>query len=534
MNTATEVDTFDTLAAQMRAGFTKALAWGGNRLYQTNAKSTTFDAFLTGFPGEQDRQYHNCACCRSFLKNYGGLVVINDKGERRSAMFGFLDFLGVPKDYFSAAKNAHMNVAAADITTVFSTSESIWGVASSGGFRHFAVAPPAAVLHTHRTKSPGQLRAYRKEEFGMLTRGLREFSAATLQQALAVMQGDAVLRAGKFVPQLQGLIELHDAAKYKPEVRTNLLWHAVATKPEGFCHITSSALGTFLTDLEKGVHLDKVKARFNSMMNPLTYQRPTTAPAVGNIQRAEKIVADLGLAPAFPRRYVTLDDPAVQAQAWLPTAKPSQKIAPAAPPPTGVFASLMTPTELAKATGRGTTMTWERFRDKVAPTAVAIEVITPKSGSFGAITTAQDPTAPPLFAWDKPEARNPYSWYRWTEIDAADFGLTQGQPTNVLAAVHVPSLWYGYKLHNGVVLVLDGARDRKAAVAGTGLFTELITPDLREVRSTIAAHTARDVLADPGGQLAAGLVLREGVAINLTLRVHTAHTAMDYFIDRWN
>lgn len=39
-------------------------------------KDYLWDLYLMNFP-EQERQEHNCNCCRQFIKNFGGIVCID-------------------------------------------------------------------------------------------------------------------------------------------------------------------------------------------------------------------------------------------------------------------------------------------------------------------------------------------------------------------------------------------------------------------------------------------------------------------------
>ena len=63
----------------IQARFTAALAAGGNLLFETDAVGL-FDAYLANLPADQ-RQHHNCSCCRAFVKTFGGLVTIDAAGR---------------------------------------------------------------------------------------------------------------------------------------------------------------------------------------------------------------------------------------------------------------------------------------------------------------------------------------------------------------------------------------------------------------------------------------------------------------------
>ena len=413
---------------------------------------------------------------------------------------------------------------------VFASADKVWGIADgtdrAGPFHHFHVTPPASMVHTSPVKTAGQFKAETRQAFITLRRGLDFYNQNTFDTAVSLLMGGQNGFA-KFLPQAQALAEL------KANPVAGRLWATIGTHGAQVGSIRSAAIGSLLDDIAAGKDADACRNRFLAVINPLSYQRPQAAPSAGNVAQAERIVDALGLRESFPRRYVGLADPVACSKAsWWTPAEPTQKVAPVKPAK-GMFASMLTPDELAKAQGKAAKMTWVRFRDTVLANARAIELVMPKAASFGALTTAVNPDAPPLFTWDKPDARNPYSWYRWMGATAQDFGFTEGAPVTVRCMMPVPSTWDGSKLHDGLILVLDGARDAQAAVAGTGLFPELLRPELFEVRRTVHAFSAKDILVDQGGPLFAGVVLRDSAPINLTLRVHTRTAAMDYTIDRW-
>jgi len=129
---------------------------------------------------------------------------------------------------------------------------------------------------------------------------------------------------------------------------------------------------------------------------------------------AEKLFAELGLAPALGRRYAKLAEIPKAGMIWQPTA---QKAAPAG----GVFSHLRTKQEpQPEVTVAGaTTMTWSKFVRTVLPTAQKIEAKVPTSlDRFAALVTAQNEDAPTILQWDREDSRNPFSWYYKAGADA--------------------------------------------------------------------------------------------------------------------
>lgn len=543
MSLAIDYDTaFDTLAKLVEHSFKTAALQGNGHLFTTDSKGL-FTTYLLSFADAVERQHHNCNCCHQFIKNFGGLVWIDAHGATIPAMWAIPDEL-IPEMFRPAITELGRAVSKAKITGVHHSSERQWGTATTGVWNHFAVTPPAKMVHTSKVQTAGQARSYSVEEFGMLLRGLTEFSVTTFNTAVTMLLANEVDRADKFLPILtaQRDLKLLLPTLRNQQVRDAFMWYAVASSPAGFCHVKGSVMGTLLADIEAGTPLSLAKKAFNTKVAPLAYQRATTAPKAGNVQQAEDLMLKLGLAPALPRRFAALLEASAHA-VWTPHApaqhvtKPiAKRLAVQAP---GVFANLA-PTSAplsAGATGANT-LTLDKFLRTVLPKAETITFTPPKRAlPYGALTAAVDPTAPPLFAWDSDEHRNSFSWYKWAALDAEDYGLTPGTSVEALSLIPIPPMWNKRSsLHEGYVLVLTGAAEMNTSKAGSGLFNELLRSELHGVRSTIFAHTMSAELLTPqvAGPLATGLVIRKGTPINITLTVTLGGSTIDYTISTWD
>lgn len=408
-------DSYQDFLHAIQARFTAALAAGDNLLFQTDAVGL-FDAYLANLPADQ-RQYHNCSCCRAFVKTFGGLVTIDASGRTTPAVWNDLDTadLGTHAQGVAAM---HAIVASAQVKGPFLRSLTTWGQLEAGGFTHMHVTPPAAILHQHSsTLTARQRMAERRQQFGTLSRGLADYTLAHLRTAVQVLDANAVYRSARFLGAAQFLEKLKSDVEATPNrvARANIIWKALAGAPDGYCYPRSSVIGTLLDDIVAGLPFDDLRRRFESKTAPDVYQHATATPKAGNVERAEKLFAELGLAPALARRYMRVDEvPAF----WRATAeKPVLATGGAMPRSDQVFGHVKA-RDAATATAGGlevpaAKMTWAKFRDTILPTAASVEAQVPTSGSrFAALVTAADAKAPNLLQWN-----NPSSWYYAAGID---------------------------------------------------------------------------------------------------------------------
>lgn len=510
-------------------------------LFTTDA-SGLWDLFIETLP-EPERQSHRCHACRKFVETYGGLVTIDEHGNTTPVLWG-----AAPGIYKRAAHTLDAAVTGARVNGVFYSQLKTWGLPvnrdrkRATSWSHLAVEPRSYLVYKATPlKTAEQATAERREEHGMLCRALAEFKAETVNQALAIVEAEALYRGEKVAGPLRWMAQLQSARAsinvVSSRQRDALVWRAVATAPVGFAHIRSSMVGTLLEDIKSGLSFDEVKRKFHEKMNPLQYRRPVAAPTTGAILQAEKLVGRLASAGALRRRYAMLSD---LKTVWNPappyaSAASRDGIAGSA----GVFDHLKV-ARPSRELGviQASPITWDKFQRTVLPVARSIEAYVPAHGCFIALVTAADPTAPPLIQWDSEECRNPISWYVYPDgSPASQWGLRSDTWTKVNAITLLPFMWPGTVDHGnngaGAIFVLDGCKDRLDS--GAALFPEMLKSEYHGVRSVIERYSAGARLEGRDEASACGLDLRKGKTRALRVRVTVATGAVtEYTIDRWD
>lgn len=495
----------------------------GQPLFATSAGEGLFGVFLAHLPAE--RNIHTCSACRRFVENFGALATVADDGAITAAMWRH-DM--VPTFYAPAITALQNAVAHARITKPFLSPEKIWGLPHTGEWTHFSVQNPR--IYTGRPLTAGQAMAAKREDFKTVVAALADFTPDMLAEAMRLLQAEALRSSEKFIGPVRWLQELHTArgSAKNGRLKDNLLWRAIATAPDGYCHPRASVVGSLLEDIAAGLPFAEIKARFDAKLHPLRYQRPLAAPSAGNIAQAEKIVEAMGIAPSLERRFARLDECET---AWRPTV-PKETLRNGrvfdhlSPKGESAVGAVDMPTQ---------TMTWDKFSRTVLPTAEAMQMRVPGRGNFIALTAAANNDAPPILKWDREEARNTIAWYVYNGgSSASQWKLAPGW-CDVTAVVPPPPHWGDRPLHNlatGVVLVLKGAADTRTG-QGNALFPECLRTELHAIRATIEAYSRRAEMQGRDEASACGYHLGKG-AIDCLLRVTAAGKANDYHIDRWD
>lgn len=512
---------YDDLLSTIRA----RVATVTGPLFVTDATGL-FDVFLAGLPAEE-RQHYTCRSCRGFFDAYGGVVTIGGDGRALPVFWDPTTARGIFAPIVAALAKI---VARAKVVGVFLASETTWGRPVTGAWHHIAVEPPRSLVYrASPLKTAYQASAEKREDYGMLCRGLADFTAEVLGQAVTILQAEALTRSEKFLGVAKWLADLHTArADAKGSARDNVTWLAVATAPAGFCHVRSTMIGTLLEDLAAGLPFEEVKRKFTAKMHPLQYQRPQAPPAAGNIAAAEKVIAGLRSSGSLDRRFARLSDVVTL---WTPT--------PTTPPtnPGGVFGHLAAKgvTKPAPLNLPPVVMTWEKFARTVLPDAVSMECEVSSSGNFHAFTAASNPDAPPIIQWDREDRRNSVSWYTYHGGSLASrWGLAPGfRPVSALTLF--PNMWQEGHAHHGagVLFALEGAKDSQNN--SLCLFPEHLRSDYHGIRATIEAHSKSGKLTGQQEAEVCGLTVRKGTPSTLTVRVTPkVGGPVTYRIDRWD
>lgn len=391
---------------------------GVTHLFKVNVSpDDLWEMYLQGFPAEE-RQHYNCNACKSFIRKYGNVVTIDTQGRVSSPLWS----APVDSEHVGAFRLVESILLGASVSGVFYDSETIWGTPVNRdnvrkvNWEHLSVKPAGALVFRSRTETAGQAMAKKREEFQGIQRAITEFSKEVAQQALALATSGALRRGDLVRASLEWFIATQDAMRSAKGSAVAKLWLIVSTAPAGFCFIRSSLAGTLMQDIAEGRSAAEVKRRYEEKADPTNYQRAQVAPRAGNIAQAEDLVEKLGLATALERRYASVDE--------LPLFWRSQKLAVEQKVAKGpVFGHLTPKVKEAESGGLEiprTTMTWEKFRRTVLPAATAIEVLVPDSTQrFAGLVTAAHSDAAPILQWDRPEQRNPFSWYYADGVDAS-------------------------------------------------------------------------------------------------------------------
>lgn len=469
--------------------------------------------FLNNLP--TNRAHYNCRSCNHFIERFGGLVSMT--------VDGFTECVAWPPDvpafFQQSVKLMREAVLAAKVVGVFLSSEEVFGVPQSPkGWTHLHATN--ANVFSNKLLTDSQREAELVEEYALVQRSLAEFKPEQVDAALQILQSEQFEGFEKGVQIAEWFHNLVKRVLHvrNSRLRENIVWCAVATAPPGFTHLKNGMVGTLFKDIAEGKTFEQCRKSWHDKMHPLKYQRPQAAPSVGQVENGEKVVERLGIQNSLRRRFANVSD--LKHVFWKP--KPNIQDSVAA----GVFGHLLpeaNPTVNVALPNQ--TMTWMKFQRDILPNIRTLEIDCPGVAQYMAMTTAEDPTAPPILQWDREEDRNPVSYYVYHGGSHCNrWGLRQGW-NDVTAMAYAP--FYGLHMHHHqlfVFFVIKGCVD--ANNRELGLFPAFMRSELRAISPTIEAFSKRGKVSGVGD--ANGLSLGRGDTVKLRVNGSSLYT-----LDRW-
>lgn len=540
------------MTSGLQKTLTAALKSGEGRLFTVETASL-WDCYLSSFKDPAERQYHNCSCCRHFIRRYGGLVTVTEGGRVKSALWDDSRLTSnVPHQYWNFVGRLREYVESGDVVRQFLWKETIWGVPEAGGFKHMNVTSEDCNFEKHLT--PNQAMAVRYEDRKHLEIALTGSAFGKhvtndyleeeyIKKAVAMLEAGGLARAETILPMGRFLLEVQDSVKAsRGEQRNRILWHAVGKAARGWCTPRGSAFGALVEDVRSGRSNAAVERAQAERMRPDRYQRPQAAPAAGNVRQAEQVFDKLGLGPSLQRRFMGIEEASLF---WRPASSVYAQNRAAARESNGLFSHVevkppkaLTPPSNKRLSSVPQTMTFTKFQKDVLPKVLSMTLRVPSHGSFSAFTTAVHPEAPPILKWDHENNRNPGAWYLYTNGSfSSQWALTYNEHVQVLGLCYLPPVWTGhgenmeYQTGGRVLCILQGAHDtHNSSIA---LFPECLKSELHHVRATIEAHSRATVMKDlpAGTQHAAGYMLN-GKNENIELIIGMQEGTAVYKIDR--
>jgi hypothetical protein len=273
-----------------------------------------WETYLSSFP-EEERQGYNCNCCRSFIKHFGNVVVIEDNVVKTIWNLSYSD----PK-LSKVFKAMDKLVKASPVAEVYVNSFPKIGTPSNvqlledkttTKWYHLFLKVPGRLILSRSSDVDAGMRGEFRSTKEVFKRSLDEITLDAVDIVLELIAQNSIYRGNEFQFMIETFKSYQALYKnLKPEVQDNYAWSRFTAA--GSCaKIRNTAIGTLLVDISNGEDVEKSVMSFERIMAPANYKRPTAIITKRQVEDAEKYLAEHGMTDSLGRRLATEYDVSV-------------------------------------------------------------------------------------------------------------------------------------------------------------------------------------------------------------------------------
>jgi len=184
-------------------------------------------------------------------------------------------------------------------------------IGTSGDIRnwhHFYFQLPKQ--HVRSKDAIGEQRSMTRSGYDVLKRGLEEITIDALDTVKELINQNALYRGDEHGYAVTGFyaVKRYFDSIYDPEKKSLFCWYSVLNHDSAIIRIRNSSIGQLLQNLSADVDVNVAVAKYEQMVAPANYKRPTALITQGMIKKAQATIEELGYASALDRRFAVTKD----------------------------------------------------------------------------------------------------------------------------------------------------------------------------------------------------------------------------------
>jgi len=295
---------FDSIRKKIKSRF-EEMSKAGTLYFVQVDRDLIWKTYLEAIP-EEFRQSNNCNCCKSFMRQFAGVVSIS--GNRLVTLWDFEDDSPEYKDAIRAVREY---IRSLPIHGLFFAPQVGCGTDRNAGktkdviWTHFHFQAPRSLVNPE----PGPIQADILSRKNVFRRGLEEIQPSAIDTVLDLIGQNSLYRGQEQEDTVRGFHALQRRFAEVPlDQRDFFCWEEVKKTRAAVATIRNSMIGSLLVGLSEGQDLDHAVSAFEKMAAPANYKRPTSLVTPKMVDQAKKRLEDLGLMGALERRLLTDHD----------------------------------------------------------------------------------------------------------------------------------------------------------------------------------------------------------------------------------
>lgn len=374
-------------------------------------KDILWDTYLNAFPQgsnpiHRERTQHDCSCCRSFIKNYGGIVAFVDIDGKKQMMSIWDVSEQVPHPYNRVAEALSELVRSSPIRDIFLPDEhrlgtdynfeTIEGMSQPKRWDHFYCEIPKSMVYNKSVSIETTLSRVRQTK-QVIQRSFEELTPSAVQTVLELIEDKNLYRGEEHKSVLSKFQKLQ--REYIVSTDKDMYCWETAVTAGRVAAIRNTAIGTLLVNLSASMNLEDAVKAYEKVVAPTNYKRPKALITESMKKAAVKKVTELGLMDSLGRRYAHLRDVSVRNVLWV--SGKAKKVM------QNPFDLLETTPKALRKTDNVQEVGIEYFLQNILPDAEQVELYfeNQHESNLMSLIAPANLDAPSLFKW-----KNGFSW----------------------------------------------------------------------------------------------------------------------------
>ena len=281
-------------------------------------KDELWNLYLDSFPAGtneiyRERRWHDCSCCRQFIKTIGNAVTIKDNNIETIWDFRTDDTTYQPVlDALSAFIKSH---AVSDIyVSKFNKIGTLQNYEEMEDghmheWTHFFVELPDRLVDKS-SRSEGDIKGGFRDTRNVFKRSLDEIDMDSLDTILELINSNTLYKGEEWKGALT------EFRKYKKEYdklasdfeKELYAWEKSVKAGIAIGRIRNHSIGTLLVNVSEGIDLDTAVKKYEQIVAPSNYKRPKAIFTKKMLEDAKKTITELGYMDSLQRRFANLND----------------------------------------------------------------------------------------------------------------------------------------------------------------------------------------------------------------------------------
>jgi hypothetical protein len=287
----------------------------GDKLFLTDIdRDTLWDHYLNSFPEGsnpifKERREYDCNECRQFIRPFANVVTIKD-----NKLISIWDIEGLKYPFKEVTESMSKAVKCVPVKNLFISKEVNLGVdkniqlvdGKTITWEHFSYKLPSTYV-TRSSDSVEAIQGTFRDSKNVFKRSMDELTLEAANIILELITQDSLYRGAEHKQAVTTFITYKkEYDKLSESEKDNWTWSKSFNNP--IVRIRNTALGTLLIDLSADMEVDQAVRKFEAVMAPTNYKRPTAIITKKMIEDAETKLEELGLTNSLHRRFAQLED----------------------------------------------------------------------------------------------------------------------------------------------------------------------------------------------------------------------------------